>query len=156
MRFLPTVDDYIIIPDLLPYEEQQREFTSNNGLILDPLKEYNDNRLKNMWTDPEKAIFKEKFLEHPKNFRMIAQNLERKSTSDCVQYYYQEYLGSDSISHNILLQMLQCKISSLYRVRLEGLYIVQRFSANFSENCSEADSGRLWGSRGKFKTVQAF
>ena len=30
--------------------------------------------------------------------------------------------------------------------------MVERFSANFSENCSEAVSGRLWGSRGKFKT----
>ena len=30
------------------------------------------------------------------------------------------------------------------------------FSANCPENCSEADSGRPWGSRGKFKTVQAF
>ena len=34
--------------------------------------------------------------------------------------------------------------------------MVARFSANFSENWSEAVSGRLWGSRGKFKTMQAF
>ena len=32
--------------------------------------------------------------------------------------------------------------------------MVERFSVNFSENSSEADSGRLWGSRGKFKTMQ--
>ena len=36
------------------------------------------------------------------------------------------------------------------------MYVVERCSANFAENCSEADSGRPWGSRGKFKTVQAF
>ena len=45
---------------------------------------------------------------------------------------------------------------SMYWVRLKGFYVVERFSANFSENCSEAGSGRPWGSRGKFKTVQAF
>ena len=82
--------DYADIPGLLPLEEQerQRKCTSNNGLILDPLKEFNDRKFQNMWTDPEKDIFKEKFLQHPKNFGMIAKNLERKSVSDCVQYYY--------------------------------------------------------------------
>ena len=78
----------VIPPVLLPYEERQRKSTSNNGLILDPLKEFNDRKFQNMWTDPEKNVFKEKFLQHPKNFGMIAQNLERKSVSDCVQYYY--------------------------------------------------------------------
>jgi hypothetical protein len=78
----------VIPPVLLPYEERRRKFTSNNGLILDPLREFNDRKFQNMWTDAEKDIFKEKFLQHPKNFGMIAQNLERKSVSDCVQYYY--------------------------------------------------------------------
>ena len=41
-----------------------------------------------MWTDAERDIFKEKFLLHPKNFGQIAQFLERKTVSDCVQYYY--------------------------------------------------------------------
>ena len=44
----------------------------------------------------------------------------------------------------------------MYWVKLKGFYVVTRFSANFSENCSEAVSGRMWGSRGKFKTMQAF
>ena len=74
-----------VIPAL---EERQRKCTSNKGLILDPLKEFNDWKFQNMWTDPEKDIFKEKFLQHPKNFGRIAQNLERKSVSDCVLYYY--------------------------------------------------------------------
>ena len=43
-----------------------------------------------------------------------------------------------------------------YWVRLKGFYMVVRFSANFSENCSEADSMSPWGSRGIFKTLQAF
>ena len=47
-------------------------------------------------------------------------------------------------------------LEEIYWVRLKCFYVVARFSANFSENCSEADSGRLWGSRGKFKNEQAF
>ena len=35
-----------------------------------------------------------------------------------------------------------CDILEMYWVRLKGFYMVARFSANFSENCSEADSGR--------------
>ena len=42
-----------------------------------------------------------------------------------------------------------------YWVRLKGFFVVARLSAIFSENCSEADSGRPWSSRGKFKTVYA-
>ena len=78
----------VIPPVLLPYEERRRKFTNNNGLILDPLWEYNERKFQNTWTDPEKEIFKEKFLQHPKNFGQIAQFLDRKSVSDCVQFYY--------------------------------------------------------------------
>ena len=43
----------------------------------------------NLWTDEEKEIFREKYLQHPKNFNLIASYIERKSISDCVLYYYQ-------------------------------------------------------------------
>ena len=80
---------YAVIPPLLlPPEARRRKFINNNGLIQDPLKEYNERKFINMWTDTEKDIFKEKFLLHPKNFGQIAQFLERKTVSDCVQYYY--------------------------------------------------------------------
>jgi nuclear receptor co-repressor 1 len=80
---------YAVIPPLLlPPEARRRKFINNNGLIQDPLKEYNERKFINMWTDAEKDIFKEKFLLHPKNFGQIGQFLERKTVSDCVQYYY--------------------------------------------------------------------
>ena len=55
-----------------------------------------------------------------------------------------------------MCQVHQTIIFSLYWVKLKGFYVVARFSAKFSENYSEAVSERLWGSRGKFKTMQAF
>ena len=80
---------YAVIPPLLlPPDERRRKFTNNNGLILDPLREFNERKFVNVWTDSEKEIFKEKYLLHPKNFGQIAQFLERKTVSDCVQYYY--------------------------------------------------------------------
>lgn len=43
----------------------------------------------NIWTAGEKETFKEKYLQHPKNFYQISQALgERKTVSECVQYYY--------------------------------------------------------------------
>lgn len=78
----------VIPPLLLAPEERKRKYTNNNGLILDPLREYSERKFVNTWTEQEKEIFKEKFLLHPKNFGLIAQSLERKTVSDCVQYYY--------------------------------------------------------------------
>ena len=34
------------------------------------------------------VVSREKYLQHPKNFAVISQYLDRKSVSDCVQYYY--------------------------------------------------------------------
>lgn len=78
----------VIPPPLLPPEDRRRKFTNNNGLVQDPLHVYNERKFVNMWTDAEKETFREKYLQHPKNFYMIAQYLERKCVSDCVQYYY--------------------------------------------------------------------
>ena len=49
---------YAVIPPLLlPPDERRRKFTNNNGLILDPLREYNERKFVNTWTDSEKEIF---------------------------------------------------------------------------------------------------
>ncbi len=60
---------YAVIPPLLlPPEIRRRRFINTNGLIPDPLREFNERKFINVWTDAEKEIFKEKFLLHPKNF----------------------------------------------------------------------------------------
>jgi len=40
------------------------------------------------WTDIEKIIFLDKFLQYPKNFNRIASFLRRKRVRDCIRLYY--------------------------------------------------------------------
>jgi len=54
----------------------------------DPMKVYKDRQVMNMWSEQEKETFREKFMQHPKNFGLIASFLERKTVAECVLYYY--------------------------------------------------------------------
>lgn len=80
---------YAVIPPIL-LDTKQRKITyqNKNGYIEDMEAEYKSRQYLNMWTPSEKEIFKEKYLQHPKNFGVIASYLDRKSVADCVQYYY--------------------------------------------------------------------
>jgi len=78
------------IPDMILDSEDRRcaVFDSRNGLIEDPVRAMRlENEIK-PWTPAEKKIFHEKFNAYGKNFRRIAQHLERRDTGDCVMYYY--------------------------------------------------------------------
>ncbi|XP_051530915.1 nuclear receptor corepressor 1-like isoform X5 [Myxocyprinus asiaticus] len=78
-----------VIPPMMYDSEQRRvKFINMNGLMDDPMKVYKSRQFMNVWTEHEKEIFKEKFVQHPKNFWLIASFLERKCVSDCVLYYY--------------------------------------------------------------------
>ncbi|XP_042298440.1 nuclear receptor corepressor 1-like isoform X2 [Sceloporus undulatus] len=78
-----------VIPPMMFDAEQRRvKFINMNGLMEDPMKVHKDRQFMNVWTDHEKEIFKEKFVQHPKNFGLIASYLERKNVPDCVLYYY--------------------------------------------------------------------
>ncbi|KAG1701340.1 Nuclear receptor corepressor 2 [Nymphon striatum] len=80
---------YAVVPPMLLDETIRKMcFENKNGLIEDPLTQLKDRDLINIWTEQEKEIFKEKFFQHPKNFGVIASFLERKSVSECVNYYY--------------------------------------------------------------------
>uniref|UniRef100_H3B377 Nuclear receptor corepressor 2 n=1 Tax=Latimeria chalumnae TaxID=7897 RepID=H3B377_LATCH len=78
-----------VIPPMLYDAEQQRiKFINMNGLMEDPMKVYKDRQVMNMWSEQEKDLFREKFIQHPKNFGLIASFLERKTVAECVLYYY--------------------------------------------------------------------
>jgi Myb-like DNA-binding domain len=63
----------------------RRTFNSHR---VDPAEEEEELRHLNVWTDMEKCIFLDRFLQHPKDFRKIASFLRNKSTRDCVEFYY--------------------------------------------------------------------
>uniref|UniRef100_M3ZT78 Nuclear receptor corepressor 1 n=1 Tax=Xiphophorus maculatus TaxID=8083 RepID=M3ZT78_XIPMA len=78
-----------VIPPMMYDSEQRRvKFINMNGLMDDPMKVYKARQFMNVWTEHEREIFKEKFIQHPKNFGLIASYLERKCVSDCVLFYY--------------------------------------------------------------------
>ncbi|KAF5285140.1 hypothetical protein FQA39_LY16829 [Lamprigera yunnana] len=78
----------VIPPILLDTKERKITYRNNNGHIVDMEVEYKSRQFLNVWTPSEKELFKEKYLQHPKNFGVIASYLDRKSVADCVQYYY--------------------------------------------------------------------
>ncbi|XP_049519814.1 uncharacterized protein LOC119446052 isoform X4 [Dermacentor silvarum] len=80
---------YAVVPPILVDVRSRRpRYLNRNSLVEDLSAEYKDRQMQNVWTDQEKEIFREKYLQHPKNFGVIASYLERKSVADCVQYYY--------------------------------------------------------------------
>lgn len=80
---------YAVIPPIL-FDQRERKikYDNNNGFIEDMEAVYKSRQFLNIWTPSEKELFKEKYLQHPKNYGVIASYLDRKSVSDCVQYYY--------------------------------------------------------------------
>ncbi|GAB0091183.1 uncharacterized protein DMENIID0001_059960 [Sergentomyia squamirostris] len=80
---------YAVIPPLmLDVNQKKYYFVNENGALADMEADFKDRQHLNLWTSGEKEIFKEKFLQHPKNFGAIAASLDRKTAQDCVRYYY--------------------------------------------------------------------
>lgn len=63
---------------MLDARQRSLRYYNNNGLVEDPMSEWKDRKLINIWTPEEKRIFKERYLQHPKNFPAIASYLEKK------------------------------------------------------------------------------
>jgi len=58
-------------------------------------------RWHNPWTDVEKCIFLDRFMQYPKNFRKIATYLKNKTTQDVIQFYYD---SKKSINYKALIK----------------------------------------------------
>lgn len=56
--------------------------------VDDPQLEAEEALSTNIWSDMEKCIFLDRFLQFPKDFRRIASFLRSKTTKDCVAFYY--------------------------------------------------------------------
>lgn len=61
-------------------------FTSRR--VFDPVHEAKEEATTNLWSDMEKCIFLDRFLQFPKDFKRIASFLKNKTTKDCISFYY--------------------------------------------------------------------
>ncbi|KAH7938497.1 hypothetical protein HPB49_024694 [Dermacentor silvarum] len=78
----------VVPPTLVDTQELRRpHYCDRSRLVLDPLAEYQERQMQSAWTDQEKEIFREKFVQHSKDFGKIASFLINKSTADCVHHY---------------------------------------------------------------------
>ena len=59
-----------------------------NRQVDDMMEDERMRNLTNPWSDMEKCIFFDRFLQHPKDFRKIASFLKNKDTHDCIVFYY--------------------------------------------------------------------
>jgi len=72
--------DLAVFPPMLLDERQKKlRFINNNGLLDDP-KAINEETLSksHYWTEMEQEVFREKYLQRPKNFGFIASALHNK------------------------------------------------------------------------------
>ncbi|KAI5642570.1 g-protein pathway suppressor 2-interacting domain-containing protein [Phthorimaea operculella] len=63
-------------------------YIDTNRRCLDMEAEHAELSVRNVWSNNEREVFREKYLQHPKNFGTIATFLPRKSVRDCVRFYY--------------------------------------------------------------------
>jgi len=62
--------------------------TFSHQKVDDPMQEAYAQSITNTWTDMEKVVFLDRFLQYPKDFRKISTFLRNKTTKDCVAFYY--------------------------------------------------------------------
>ena len=80
----------IILTLFLSIQELSASFkdTMSSRRVYDLLGDEKKHSLINPWSDMEKCIFFDRFLQHPKDFRKIASFLKNKNTHDCIAFYY--------------------------------------------------------------------
>ena len=79
-----------VIPDMILEPSGYRlEYDDNTSLIQDPLKFYDMKHETDIeWTAEEDAEFRKLYVQFPKRFGEIADQLPGRTASDCVNHYY--------------------------------------------------------------------
>ncbi|GBE88694.1 hypothetical protein SCP_1400990 [Sparassis crispa] len=78
------------IPDMISVTTGSVDllYDDTNNRVDDPSEFYAPQTGMDDWSEEEKAIFLEKWVEHPKQFGLIADYLPHKTAAQCVTYYY--------------------------------------------------------------------
>ena len=93
MPYCPLADNFFFLFVVIPTNCKDLTATFINTFtsyrVFDPLAETEEKQyVINQWSDMEKCIYLDRFLQHPKDFRKIASFLRNKSTKDCIAFYY--------------------------------------------------------------------
>ena len=79
-------------PDVIQYKQQEEAecylYYDENRLVSDPVKEHDAFKHRLIWTEDEKKIFYEKYAQHPREFKKIANALPGKCTKDVIEFYF--------------------------------------------------------------------
>ncbi|KAK9154104.1 hypothetical protein Sjap_001584 [Stephania japonica] len=72
-------------------EKRSSKFSSSNGLVEDPCAVEKERSMTNPWTADERQSFLELFNSFGKDFKKISLYIPRKTTADCVEFYYKNH-----------------------------------------------------------------
>lgn len=68
-------------------KKESQCYYNMNGFVEDPIAEHDMYRHRISWNEDEKKTFIEKYTQHPKKFRLIAEALPLKSVKDVIEFY---------------------------------------------------------------------
>jgi len=81
-----------VIPDLISTTDEAYKlgisYLDDNGMVDDPVQNYNVYEALGAWTAEERDIFLKKYAAHPKQFGAISAAIPGKTTSQCILFYY--------------------------------------------------------------------
>jgi hypothetical protein len=75
-------------PMLSNFGKENSRFWDINRFVEDPENEHNIFKKRVVWTEAEKERFVDAYCEHPKQFRLIANELPGKQVKDVIEFYY--------------------------------------------------------------------
>ena len=85
----------LLVSALTRVENRLRDTGQSCRHIPDPYKEKESSSRSSLWSNLEKCVFLDKFLQYPKNFGKIATFILRKNACDCAQLYYNSKYAID-------------------------------------------------------------
>lgn len=132
------VKSYAVIPPMLEEMRTKKpSYLNKNGYVKDIIAEYKEYQILNTWTDEEKEIFRENYLQNPKNFGLIASLTSRKNVANCVQYYY---LSKKSDNYKQLLKRQQKRRTRSFVRPAQQTPAVPTANNNSSNTLSTSDN----------------
>ncbi|KXZ52260.1 hypothetical protein GPECTOR_10g891 [Gonium pectorale] len=141
------------LPDMVldPWERRWRAYDNRNGLVQDPVRELEEERMVKSWAEEERTQFMDRFLQHPKDFRKISTYLPGRSPGDCVAFFYKnqklDEFGTVRRKQQLKKRRLQADMRKQQPLLVAPMLARQR--AMGAGGIVGGDAGMRGGSRGR-------